>query len=222
MPLNLSYQTASFDFKSWNLFVALCALPSLVLGLWLFAFPESPKFLLECGETDAALEVFKWIYAQNTGNDPDSYPVSILTIIFSIILSRDNAYQKICLAERDGQNCVVKKLIHHVTCHMIHQSTYPTNTRPQQSFLPDKIPAGEAQHKGQEHASSEAAQTQGSEGTDGGSLGPDKAAVQAALPEEHPAGLRYPIRSDQQLLHPDGLVPRVVHQVRGLREDASG
>ncbi|XP_011495875.1 PREDICTED: synaptic vesicle glycoprotein 2C-like [Ceratosolen solmsi marchali] len=78
VPLDLSYETTTFDFKSWNLFVALCALPSLVLGLWLFAFPESPKFLLECGETDAALEVFRWIYAQNTSNDPDTYPVKFL------------------------------------------------------------------------------------------------------------------------------------------------
>lgn len=78
VPLHLSYETTSFDFKSWNLFVALCALPSLMLGLWLFAFPESPKFLLECGETEAALEVFKWIYSQNTGNDPDMYPVKFL------------------------------------------------------------------------------------------------------------------------------------------------
>ncbi|XP_014215669.1 synaptic vesicle glycoprotein 2C [Copidosoma floridanum] len=79
VPLNLSsYVSASYDFKSWNLFVAVCALPSLMLGLWLFAFPESPKFLLECGDTDAALEVFKWIYTQNTGNDPDTYPVKSL------------------------------------------------------------------------------------------------------------------------------------------------
>ncbi|CAL7938920.1 unnamed protein product [Xylocopa violacea] len=40
--------------------------------------PQSPKFLLECGETDAALEVFKWIYSQNTGESPDSYPVKSL------------------------------------------------------------------------------------------------------------------------------------------------
>lgn len=73
--MNFVYISDAFYFKSWNLFVALCALPSIMLGLWLFAFPESPKFLLECGETDAALEVFKWIYAQNTGEPPDSYPV---------------------------------------------------------------------------------------------------------------------------------------------------
>lgn len=49
---------------------------SILLGLWLFMFPESPKFLIECGETDLALEVLKDIYAENTGNDRSEYPVS--------------------------------------------------------------------------------------------------------------------------------------------------
>ncbi|XP_015108435.1 synaptic vesicle glycoprotein 2C [Diachasma alloeum] len=78
VPLNITYESESFYFKSWNLFVALCALPSLMLALWLFAFPESPKFLLECGETEKALEVFRWIYAQNTRSDPSEYPVKSL------------------------------------------------------------------------------------------------------------------------------------------------
>lgn len=78
IPMDFTYVTETFYFKSWNLFVALCALPSLMLGLWLFAFPESPKFLLECGEADTALEVFKWIYSRNTGADPDTYPVTVL------------------------------------------------------------------------------------------------------------------------------------------------
>lgn len=82
IPINFTYVSEMFYFKSWNLFVAICALPSIMLGLWLFAFPESPKFLLECGETDAALEVFKWIYAQNTKADPDTYPVRIVSVFF--------------------------------------------------------------------------------------------------------------------------------------------
>jgi hypothetical protein len=49
---------------------------SLAIGFWLIFFPESPKFLLECGETDAALEVLKDIYQQNTGNERSQYPVS--------------------------------------------------------------------------------------------------------------------------------------------------
>ncbi|KYQ53909.1 Synaptic vesicle glycoprotein 2B [Trachymyrmex zeteki] len=78
IPMDFIVVSNTFYFKSWNLFVALCALPSLMLGLWLFTFPESPKFLLECGETDAALEVFKWIYSRNTGADPETYPVKCL------------------------------------------------------------------------------------------------------------------------------------------------
>ena len=87
IPLNLEGFVSKQYFNSWTLFVAICALPSLLLGLWLFAFPESPKFLLECGETEKALEVFKWIYAQNTGCDPDSYPVNISILIYYYIPS---------------------------------------------------------------------------------------------------------------------------------------
>ncbi|XP_046740734.1 synaptic vesicle glycoprotein 2B-like [Diprion similis] len=78
IPLNVTYESDTFYFKSWNLFVSICALPSLMIGLWLFAFPESPKFLLECGEYDKALDVLRHIYAQNTGNDPSTYPVKSL------------------------------------------------------------------------------------------------------------------------------------------------
>lgn len=46
-----------------------------MLGFWLFFFPESPKFLIECGETDEALEVLKDIFQQNTGRDRSEYPV---------------------------------------------------------------------------------------------------------------------------------------------------
>lgn len=43
------------------MFVAVCAVPSLILGFWLFFFPESPKFLIEVGETEEALQVLKVI-----------------------------------------------------------------------------------------------------------------------------------------------------------------
>lgn len=59
IPLEFQYQFHNFRFLSWNLFVAVCALPSLVLGFWLFFFPESPKFLIEVGETEEALQVLK-------------------------------------------------------------------------------------------------------------------------------------------------------------------
>jgi MFS transporter, VNT family, synaptic vesicle glycoprotein 2 len=78
IPLTFEYAFHSFIFKSWNLFVAICALPSIVIGFCLFFFPESPKFLIEIGDTDDALEVLKDMYQKNTGNNRDDYPIKSL------------------------------------------------------------------------------------------------------------------------------------------------
>lgn len=48
---------------------------SLMLGSWLFFFPESPKFLIECGETDEALEILRDMYQENSGRERSEYPV---------------------------------------------------------------------------------------------------------------------------------------------------
>jgi VNT family MFS transporter (synaptic vesicle glycoprotein 2) len=79
IPLDIEIRIMDvFKFKSWNLFVALCALPSVSIAIWLFFFPESPKFLIEVGETDEALEILKEIYHINTGNSRNDYPIKSL------------------------------------------------------------------------------------------------------------------------------------------------
>ncbi|XP_060801756.1 synaptic vesicle glycoprotein 2C [Amyelois transitella] len=67
-----------FSYDSWNWFVAACGVPSLALGFWLLTFPESPKFMMECGDYDDALKCLKTIYKSNTGDDPDNYPIKTL------------------------------------------------------------------------------------------------------------------------------------------------
>ncbi|XP_026840215.1 synaptic vesicle glycoprotein 2C isoform X2 [Drosophila persimilis] len=74
IPLKINIGSGIISYHSWNLFVALCAVPSILLGLWLFAFPESPKFLLEHGESEKALEVLALIYVKNTGQSRSNYP----------------------------------------------------------------------------------------------------------------------------------------------------
>lgn len=76
--MDFKFVNGAFFFGSWNLFVAVCALPSIFIGLWLFFFPESPKFLLECGETEAALDILRNIFFSNTGKNPSEYPVKTL------------------------------------------------------------------------------------------------------------------------------------------------
>lgn len=80
--MQFRFEYEYFRFSSWNLFVAICAMPSIIIGLWLFRFPESPKFLLECGEPDAALDVLREMYAMNTGEDSINYPVSKIIYAF--------------------------------------------------------------------------------------------------------------------------------------------
>ncbi|GJQ74263.1 hypothetical protein Trydic_g19164 [Trypoxylus dichotomus] len=78
IPLDINYVSTNFFFKSWNLFVIVSSLPSILLGIWLCFFPESPKFLLECGEPDEALEVLRNIYNSNTGDTRGNYPIRSL------------------------------------------------------------------------------------------------------------------------------------------------
>lgn len=77
IPIEMHYvNDYGFHFASWNLFVLVCSIPSILLGLWLFWFPESPKFFMESGEPDLALEILRDIYVINTGKDVGTYPVS--------------------------------------------------------------------------------------------------------------------------------------------------
>ncbi|XP_050293572.1 synaptic vesicle glycoprotein 2B-like isoform X2 [Anthonomus grandis grandis] len=78
IPMEFEYVYEHFKFASWNLFVAACAVPSIFIGIWLIFFPESPKFLLECGEADAALDVLRDMYASNYKDDPANFPVRSL------------------------------------------------------------------------------------------------------------------------------------------------
>lgn len=67
-----------FEVTSWRLFLALSTIPGLAASLALWFFPESPRFLMAKRKPDDALDVFRKIYALNTGNDPEDYPVKCL------------------------------------------------------------------------------------------------------------------------------------------------
>lgn len=78
IPMSFELRIHWFKFHSWNLFVAICAIPSLVIGCWLFIFPESPKFLIEVGDTYDALEILKDMFHRNTGRPREDYPIKQL------------------------------------------------------------------------------------------------------------------------------------------------
>uniref|UniRef100_A0A0C9RFK5 Sv2c_0 protein n=1 Tax=Fopius arisanus TaxID=64838 RepID=A0A0C9RFK5_9HYME len=71
----------SMDFTSWRMFLALCALPEFIAFIVLTWFPESPRFLLSKGRDDEALEVFRYIYALNTGKNGDTYALNLRRVL---------------------------------------------------------------------------------------------------------------------------------------------
>lgn len=77
IPQTFRIESKYFLFKSWNLFIILCALPSIILACLLTKFPESPKFLLAQGKHDEIIDCLKFVYRLNNKSD-DKFPASII------------------------------------------------------------------------------------------------------------------------------------------------
>lgn len=80
IPYDIGFVTPSFSYNSWRIFLAVCALPSLIIGIVLIFMPESPMFLLLKGRHEETIEILQKIYEQNTSNPRRSYPVRRVTV----------------------------------------------------------------------------------------------------------------------------------------------
>ncbi|XP_047739462.1 synaptic vesicle glycoprotein 2B, partial [Hyalella azteca] len=78
IPLDFVLTSGSFSFSSWRLFLVICALPSLSIGIWLIWLPESPMFLLLQLKNSEALAVLQRMFAANTGRLAKDYPIHSL------------------------------------------------------------------------------------------------------------------------------------------------
>ncbi|XP_044742212.1 synaptic vesicle glycoprotein 2B-like [Chrysoperla carnea] len=80
LPRNLVFQLFNgfLNYHSWNVFLFGAAMPALVAASMVSLFPESPKFLMSLGKNNEALQIFRTIYALNTGNSKESYPIRVL------------------------------------------------------------------------------------------------------------------------------------------------
>ncbi|XP_058813071.1 synaptic vesicle glycoprotein 2B-like isoform X2 [Topomyia yanbarensis] len=68
----------SFVIHSWQIFLAVCCLPSLLSGTCVIFLPESPKFLMSKGRNQQAMTVFQSLYSLNTGGSHIEYPIKEL------------------------------------------------------------------------------------------------------------------------------------------------
>ncbi|XP_072881066.1 synaptic vesicle glycoprotein 2C isoform X3 [Hemitrygon akajei] len=78
---SLSFQLGSLHIQSWRIFVMLCSLPSLTSALlYALGMPESPKYLMETGQEEEALRVFRWMFRWNHREPAHSFSVHRLLI----------------------------------------------------------------------------------------------------------------------------------------------
>ncbi|XP_055584683.1 synaptic vesicle glycoprotein 2C-like [Uranotaenia lowii] len=68
----------NFVIHSWQIFLAVSCVPSLLSGILVLFLPESPKFLMSKGHNERALEVFRTLYALNSGRSRHEYPIKEL------------------------------------------------------------------------------------------------------------------------------------------------
>ncbi|XP_015521844.2 synaptic vesicle glycoprotein 2C [Neodiprion pinetum] len=78
IPSGIGFDSLAFKYNSWRIFLLICAAPSFLVAGLLLLLPESPKYLLIRGREKEALEIFRGIYAINTGQSRTMYPVKKL------------------------------------------------------------------------------------------------------------------------------------------------
>ncbi|XP_030567036.1 synaptic vesicle glycoprotein 2C [Drosophila novamexicana] len=78
LPQSWDIQILGLSLHAWQVFVAVSALPSILSCALFPFFPESPKFLMSRGRNKEALEAFKFIYALNTRQPRNAFPIKQL------------------------------------------------------------------------------------------------------------------------------------------------
>ncbi|KAH8267624.1 hypothetical protein KR018_009088, partial [Drosophila ironensis] len=79
LPVELDYKVGFMEFRTWNIFLGICAVPTLMSGFLHMFLPESPKFLMAQGNYAEGLKVLQRVYQVNKRKSRDSYPVKSLT-----------------------------------------------------------------------------------------------------------------------------------------------
>ncbi|CAH2054226.1 unnamed protein product, partial [Iphiclides podalirius] len=93
-PWHIVLIPAYFELRVWNFYLYICSVWSLVAAILYYTIPESPKYLLSHGQEREALEVLKNVYAENTGNPKESFPVTSLGASGTFKLTKDMSIKK--------------------------------------------------------------------------------------------------------------------------------
>ncbi|KOB72030.1 Synaptic vesicle protein, partial [Operophtera brumata] len=88
------------EYTSWRVFVAACGIPSLLVVLLLFPFPESPRYLLHANKPEEALSVLQRIFKVNTKLSEKDFPVESM-------ISAEGDEEEVVSADNNGNETKV-------------------------------------------------------------------------------------------------------------------
>ncbi|CAK1578986.1 unnamed protein product [Parnassius mnemosyne] len=94
---NLTAPGADFQYTSWRVFVAACGIPSLLVVLLLFPFPESPRYLLHANKPEQALQVLQRIFTVNSKLQEKDFPVESM-----ICAGEEGEEEEVVSADNNG------------------------------------------------------------------------------------------------------------------------
>lgn len=96
------------EFKPWRMYLIVCAMPTLISAIAMYKFPESPKFVYTQGEHDRALEILARVYAINSGESAEAYPVKRIDDAEEV--NKRQIVQRLMVAESNQNKTVTKFL----------------------------------------------------------------------------------------------------------------
>ncbi|XP_043274483.1 synaptic vesicle glycoprotein 2C-like isoform X2 [Venturia canescens] len=93
---SLSFTVFDHSFNVWRIYILICTTPA-ILGLVTMSFlPESPKQLMNNGQTEEALELMRKMYAMNTGNPRETFPIKSIVADTKSMMDRNKSnFEKI-------------------------------------------------------------------------------------------------------------------------------
>ncbi|XP_011863383.1 PREDICTED: solute carrier family 22 member 16-like isoform X2 [Vollenhovia emeryi] len=80
LPLDWHIDILGQDYDSWRIYLLICSIPPVVGLVTATMLPESPKYLMATGRSDAALKLLRRMYCMNTRQPADTFPIKALFV----------------------------------------------------------------------------------------------------------------------------------------------
>ncbi|KYN00411.1 Synaptic vesicle glycoprotein 2B [Cyphomyrmex costatus] len=80
LPLDWHIDIFGKDYDTWRIYILICSIPPVVGLVTATMLPESPKYLMATGRSDAALKLLRRMYCMNTRQPADTFPIKALFV----------------------------------------------------------------------------------------------------------------------------------------------